>query len=116
MRYVGGIPDSIKHFFDNKPNVRPDLDGDVPFYGVDEDGVYADPPDYDSLIEWARNHSKRFSDPKFMWPAYRGALLMKKLLQYCMECGMTRKDLQEMMGTIRKLIDMCSWAAMCRKD
>lgn len=97
MRYVGGHLDSAQHFFNQKRNRCPDLDGDFPFYGVDEGGNYADPPDEDTLKEWAESHWKRY--PKeYMWPTYHGAMFYKKLIQYCLACGLKREDLQAEFG------------------
>eukprot|EP00435_Cladocopium_sp_Y103_P024435 s3768_g6.t1 len=92
LRYVGGKPDSVEKFFQDKPNIRPDLDGDFPFYGVDEDGNYADPPDEETLVEWARTHMKRLPS-EYAMRAYRGALFFKKIVQYCLECGLKKEDL-----------------------
>eukprot|EP00435_Cladocopium_sp_Y103_P014988 s1708_g3.t1 len=98
LRYVGGHPDSVEQFFRQKPSRRPDIDGDYPFYGVDEDGNYADPPDEATLIDWADKHWQRF--PKeFVWTAYRGALFFKKLIQYSLACGLKREDFQAEFGS-----------------
>ena len=80
MRYVGGNPDSVQKFLSQRTNRRPDLDGEFPFYGVDEVGNYADPPSEEELINWAGLNWKRRS-PGYIWPAYRGALFYKKIIQ-----------------------------------
>eukprot|EP00435_Cladocopium_sp_Y103_P057966 s3038_g20.t1 len=79
---------------------RPDVDGDFPFYGVDEDGNYADPPDEQTLFDWAEKYYTRH--PKeFVWIAFRGGLLFKKLLQYSLACGLTRDDFQAEFGAVQ---------------
>eukprot|EP00435_Cladocopium_sp_Y103_P010234 s4055_g2.t1 len=100
LRYVGGKPDSVEQFFLQKGNRRPDVDGDYPFYGVDEDGNYAEPPDEATLIDWAEKNWTRH--PKeFVWRAYRGGLFFKKLIQYCLACGLKREDLQAEFGAVQ---------------
>eukprot|EP00435_Cladocopium_sp_Y103_P059949 s1874_g21.t1 len=100
LRYVGGHPDSVERFFRQKTNRRPDVDGDYPFYGVDEDGNYAEPPDEETLIDWADKNWKRY--PKeFVWTAYRGGLFFKKLLQYSLACGLKREDFQAEFGNVQ---------------
>eukprot|EP00435_Cladocopium_sp_Y103_P043177 s557_g12.t1 len=79
---------------------RPDVDGDFPFYGVDEDGNYADPPDEQTLFDWAEKYYTRH--PKeFVWIAFRGGLFFKKLLQYSLACGLTREDFQAEFGAVQ---------------
>eukprot|EP00435_Cladocopium_sp_Y103_P064888 s114_g26.t1 len=63
-RYVAGSADTTATFFKKKPNQRPDLEGAFPFYGVDEDGNFDDPPDEESLISWAANHRKQVPGQK----------------------------------------------------
>eukprot|EP00435_Cladocopium_sp_Y103_P036666 s1173_g9.t1 len=100
LRYVGGKPDSVEQFFLQKGNRRPDVDGDYPFYGVDEDGNYAEPPDEATLIDWAEKNWNRH--PKeFVWRAYRGGLFFKKLIQYSLACGLKREDFQAEFGAVQ---------------
>eukprot|EP00435_Cladocopium_sp_Y103_P012616 s4796_g3.t1 len=87
FRYVGGKPDSVEQYFLQKGNRRPDVDGDYPFYGVDEDGNYAEPPDEATLIDWAEKNWTR--------------LFFKKLIQYCLACGLKREDLQAEFGAVQ---------------
>eukprot|EP00435_Cladocopium_sp_Y103_P066521 s184_g28.t1 len=97
LRYAGGHLDSVDQFFRQKPNRRPDIDGDYPFYGVDEDGNYADPPDEATLTDWADKNWNRY--PKeFVWTAFRGGLFFKKLIQYSLACGLKREDFQAEFG------------------
>lgn len=99
-RYVGGRPDSVQTFFQNTPNLRLDLDGEFPFYGVDEHGNYADPLAEASLMSWAENNRKKVPR-QCIWGTYRGALFVKKVLQDCFACGLNRDDLVAQFGNVQ---------------
>ena len=94
--FCGDIETAWKHFQQNQ-KFRMDLDSRVPYLGEDENGELIEPTAQqmkELYKEIGRPQHKDDIGEEGFVNAYYGAVVLKRLLVYTLECGYTYEDLQ----------------------
>ena len=94
--FCGDIETAWKHFQQNQ-KFRMDLDSRVPYLGEDENGELIEPTAQqmkELYQEIGRPQQKDDIGEEGFVNAYYGAVVLKRLLVYTLECGYTYEDLQ----------------------